>query len=58
LYGFSHSGPVQFKKVTGSAGTLFYLDDEELDFEDIINAPMPKVPLDVTFTGNLTLTVG
>lgn len=30
---------------------LYYVEDEELDFDAILNKPLPKVPLDVTFTG-------
>jgi hypothetical protein len=30
---------------------LFFVEDEELDFETILSAPLPKVPLDVTYTG-------
>ena len=27
------------------------VEDEELDFEKLINAPLPKVPREITFTG-------
>lgn len=52
MYGFGAGGPLSFKPVpTSNFGTLYYVDDEELDFDDIINAPMPKIPLDICFTG-------
>lgn len=34
---------------------LFFVEDEELDFETILSAPLPKVPLDVTYTGKRAL---
>jgi len=56
LYGFSSADPTRFKRTTaGSTSTgqqeLFFVEDEELDFETILSAPLPKVPLDVTYTG-------
>ncbi len=50
LYGYSTTAPMNFKAVPNNT-SLFYLEDDELDFEDILNAPMPKVPLDVVYTG-------
>jgi hypothetical protein len=35
----------------GPGQPLFYIEDEEVDFEKLINAPLPKVPRDMTFTG-------
>ena len=53
MYGFNAGGSLNFKPVpTSNFGTLYYFDDEELDFDDIINAPMPKIPLDMCFTGS------
>ncbi|KAF9935534.1 hypothetical protein BGZ65_003288, partial [Modicella reniformis] len=31
---------------------IFFVEDEELDFETILSAPLPKVPLDVTYTAH------
>ncbi|KAG0027910.1 hypothetical protein BGZ82_008710 [Podila clonocystis] len=57
LYGFSSANPTRFKRTTaGSTSTgqqeLFFVEDEELDFETILSAPLPKVPLDVTYTAH------
>ncbi|KAF9208839.1 hypothetical protein BGZ59_010418 [Podila verticillata] len=57
LYGFSSADPTRFKRTTaGSSSTgqqeLFFVEDEELDFETILSAPLPKVPLDVTYTAH------
>eukprot|EP00158_Paraphelidium_tribonemae_P006847 Partr_v1_DN27996_c1_g1_i1_m12036 putative transcription initiation factor TFIID len=52
LYGFATTAPVHFKPVAVGSSSVFYLDDDELDFDDIISAPMPKVPADITFTAH------
>ncbi|OAQ34018.1 DUF1546-domain-containing protein [Linnemannia elongata AG-77] len=57
LYGFSSADPTRFRRTTvGSSATgmteLFFVEDEELDFETILSAPLPKVPLDVTYTAH------
>jgi transcription initiation factor TFIID subunit 6 len=31
---------------------LFYVEDEEMDFEKLINAPLPKVPREITYTAH------
>ncbi|KAF9964304.1 hypothetical protein BGZ70_006657 [Mortierella alpina] len=57
LYGFSTADPTRFRRTTaGTSATgtneLFFVEDEELDFESILSAPLPKVPLDVTYTAH------
>ncbi|KAK3809537.1 MAG: transcription initiation factor TFIID subunit 6 [Benniella sp.] len=57
LYGFSTADPTRFRRTTagtGATGTteIFFVEDEELDFETILSAPLPKVPLDVTYTAH------
>ncbi|KAG0214040.1 hypothetical protein BGX28_002906 [Mortierella sp. GBA30] len=57
LYGFSTADPTRFRRTTtGTPATgtneLFFVEDEELDFESILSAPLPKVPLDVTYTAH------
>ncbi|QLQ82085.1 hypothetical protein HG537_0G03400 [Torulaspora globosa] len=55
LYGY-HDGSavgnnVSFKKVNAVGGqTIYYLDDEEVDFDKLINEPLPQVPRVPTFT--------
>lgn len=57
LYGFEEGSaknePVKFNKLEGANGqTLYYLDDEEIDFEKLINTPLPEVPRLPTFTAH------
>ncbi|KAI9098749.1 hypothetical protein DFS34DRAFT_618796 [Phlyctochytrium arcticum] len=52
LYGWSTTGTPSFKLITQGPQQLYYLEDHELDLEDIINAPLPPAPLDVTWTAH------
>nr|CAB3473208.1 unnamed protein product [Digitaria exilis] len=45
VYGFASGDPLRFKRAVGHKD-LFYLDDREVDFKEIIEAPLPKAPLD------------
>ncbi|RUO95344.1 CG9348-like protein [Jimgerdemannia flammicorona] len=51
LYGFSSGEPYRFKRAVSNMHELYYVEDEEIDFDTILSKPLPKVPLDVTFTG-------
>lgn len=53
LYGYNVSRPLQFKQaLVGPGQTLYYIDDNMIDFEKLINSPLPKVPRLVTFTAH------
>ncbi|KAJ5099606.1 Transcription initiation factor TFIID complex 60 kDa subunit [Penicillium argentinense] len=53
LYGYESLRPLRFGEASlGPGQPLFYVEDEEVDFEKLINAPLPKVPREVTFTGH------
>jgi len=53
LYGYDVSRPLNFKEaLVGNGQTLYYIDDEEIDFEKLINQPLPKVPRSTTFTAH------
>jgi len=53
LYGYETTRPLRFGEASiGSGQPLFYLEDEEIDFEKLINAPLPKVPREITFTAH------
>ncbi|KAB1219299.1 Transcription initiation factor TFIID subunit 6, partial [Morella rubra] len=47
IYGFASGGPPWFKRVIGHRN-LFYIDDKDVDLKDVIEAPLPKAPLDTT----------
>lgn len=53
LYGYDVSRPLIFKEALVGAGqNLYYVEDEEVDFEKLINAPLPKLPRHTTFTAH------
>nr|BAJ93783.1 predicted protein [Hordeum vulgare subsp. vulgare] len=45
VYGFASGDHLRFKRAVGHKD-LFYIDDREVDFKEIIEAPLPKAPLD------------
>lgn len=52
LYGYDSTRPLRYGEASlGPGQPLFFIEDEEVDFEKLINAPLPKVPRDMTFTG-------
>ncbi|KAI0123947.1 transcription initiation factor TFIID complex 60 kDa subunit [Xylariales sp. AK1849] len=53
LYGYDSTRPLRYGEASlGPGQPLFYIEDEEVDFEKLINAPLPKVPRDMSFTGH------
>ncbi|KAL8376518.1 hypothetical protein RB595_007558 [Gaeumannomyces hyphopodioides] len=53
LYGYDSTRPLRYGEASlGPGQPLFYIDDEEVDFEKLINAPLPKVPRDMSFTAH------
>lgn len=49
IYGFASGDPLRFKRAAGHRD-LFYIDDKDAEFKDVIEAPLPKAPLDVSVT--------
>ncbi|KAL4942893.1 hypothetical protein BDV06DRAFT_191098 [Aspergillus oleicola] len=53
LYGYESTRPLKFGEASlGPGQPLFYVEDEEVDFEKLINAPLPRVPREVNFTAH------
>ncbi|KAI1078665.1 DUF1546-domain-containing protein [Whalleya microplaca] len=53
LYGYDSTRPLRYGEASlGPGQPLFYIEDEEVDFEKLINAPLPKVPRDASFTAH------
>ncbi|KAK3001577.1 hypothetical protein RJ639_021680 [Escallonia herrerae] len=47
VYGFASGDPLRFRRALGHKD-LFYVDDKDVDFKDVIEAPLPKAPLDTS----------
>ncbi|CAG8758478.1 7088_t:CDS:2, partial [Acaulospora morrowiae] len=52
LYGFTLNDNSKFQRVTSGQHDLFYVDDDEYEFESLIDSAMPKLPAEVTFTAH------
>ncbi|KAL8814444.1 MAG: hypothetical protein Q9223_006329 [Gallowayella weberi] len=53
LYGYESTRPLRFGEASiGPGQPIFYVEDEEVDFEKLINAPLPKVPREISFTAH------
>ncbi|KAL9256353.1 Transcription initiation factor TFIID subunit 6-like protein [Drosera capensis] len=51
LYGFASKDPMRFKRAAGHKD-LFYVDDKDLDFKEVIEAPLPRAPLDTSIVAH------
>ena len=51
LYGFSLNDNSKFQRITTNQHDLFYVEDDEWEFENVISSAMPRVPTDVSFSG-------
>ncbi|XP_004500117.1 transcription initiation factor TFIID subunit 6-like isoform X2 [Cicer arietinum] len=51
LYGFASNDPLRFKRAAGHKD-LFYIDDKDVDIKDVVEAALPKVPLDTSITSH------
>ena len=53
LFGYESTRPLRFGEASiGPGQPLFYIEDEEVDFEKLINAPLPKVPREIIFSAH------
>lgn len=54
LYGYETTRPLKFGEATlGPGQPLFFVEDDEVDFEKLINASLPKIPREISFTGTI-----
>ncbi|RPB18990.1 transcription initiation factor TFIID subunit D5 [Terfezia boudieri ATCC MYA-4762] len=53
LYGYDTTRPIRFGEASlGRGQPMFYVEDDEVDFEKLVNAPLPKVPREVSMTAH------
>ncbi|KAI8148420.1 transcription initiation factor TFIID subunit 6 [Fennellomyces sp. T-0311] len=52
LYGYASSDAPKFRKTTVNATDIYFAEDNEVDFDTILSKPLPKIPLDVSFTAH------
>lgn len=58
LYGYGSGRPLRYGEASLGPQALFYVEDEEVEFEKLINAPLPKIPRDPSVTGKSLNRVG
>lgn len=51
LWGFASSSQMPFKKTVTTTGTVYHVEDEEIDLSKVIKTEIPSVPRDISFTG-------
>ncbi|XP_055822391.1 transcription initiation factor TFIID subunit 6-like [Solanum dulcamara] len=45
IYGFASGDPLRFRRAAGHKD-LFYIEEKDVEFKDVIETPLPKAPLD------------
>ncbi|XVE50749.1 hypothetical protein DITRI_Ditri01bG0188300 [Diplodiscus trichospermus] len=51
IFGFTAGDPLRFKRAAGHKD-LFYIDDKDVEFKEVIEAPLPKAPLGTSVTSH------
>ncbi|XXH00840.1 hypothetical protein Hte_007191 [Hypoxylon texense] len=50
LYGYDSTRALRYGEANLGSQALFYIEDEEMEFEKLINFTLPKIPRDASFT--------
>ncbi|KAI2629218.1 DUF1546-domain-containing protein [Hypomontagnella submonticulosa] len=58
LYGYGSGRPLRYGEASLGPQALFYVEDEEVEFEKLINAPLPKIPRDPSVTAHFLAVEG
>ncbi|KAJ2486884.1 histone H4-like TAF Taf6, SAGA complex subunit [Coemansia sp. RSA 2050] len=52
IYGFETGRPIKFHKTATALEEIYYVDDEQIDLDRLIEEPLPNVPLEVVYTAH------
>ncbi|KAJ2031550.1 histone H4-like TAF Taf6, SAGA complex subunit [Coemansia sp. S610] len=52
IYGFETGRPIKFHKTATALEEIYYVDDEQIDLDRLMEEPLPSVPLEVVYTAH------
>ncbi|KAJ2322640.1 histone H4-like TAF Taf6, SAGA complex subunit, partial [Coemansia sp. RSA 2681] len=52
IYGFETGRPIKFQKTATALEEIYYVDDEQIDLDRLMEEPLPCVPLEVVYTAH------
>ncbi|KAJ1819864.1 histone H4-like TAF Taf6, SAGA complex subunit [Coemansia sp. RSA 2675] len=52
IYGFETGRPIKFHKTATALEEIYYVDDEQIDLDRLMEEPLPNVPLEVVYTAH------
>jgi hypothetical protein len=55
MYGYANNSNVNWKSATIASQKIYYLNDKELDLDELLHAQLPPIPLDANYTGIISL---
>ncbi|KAJ1731671.1 histone H4-like TAF Taf6, SAGA complex subunit [Coemansia biformis] len=52
IYGFETGRPVKFHRASTALEDVYYVDDEQIDLDTLLEEPLPSVPLEIVHTAH------
>ncbi|KAI8322187.1 hypothetical protein GQ54DRAFT_156980 [Martensiomyces pterosporus] len=52
IYGFETGRPIKFSKAATALEDIYYVDDEQIDLDTLLEEPLPSIPLEIVYTAH------
>ncbi|KAJ2784691.1 histone H4-like TAF Taf6, SAGA complex subunit [Coemansia javaensis] len=52
IYGFETGRPIKFHKATTGLEDVYYVDDEQIDLDTLLEEPLPSAPPEIVYTAH------